>query len=829
MNKHNIAAASDAAADPLSAVASLRASLSATGFWWIPLYNWDTAWLPEKYRGKRPKGAAWQECVRRDPSAEAAPEPDALNTGILCDGLRAVDVDIDDADTAARVRALAVARLGEAPMRWRENSPRVLLLYRAVEGEPPKRIVAGTAGKVEVLGKGQQFVAFGTHASGAALHWQGEAPGICTREALPAVSEAQIDAFLTAAREVIGAPEGRSTAGSKAEKQKAGTDVPPHRPSAHGPSADPLDVVAALLVIPNDGPADWEFWNKIGMAVWAATGGSMAGYDAWYTWSEKHPEHDPAACRERWEHYATSPPDQIGAGTLFHLAREAQPGWRKPSARPERSETSSPATKVNPVIQVLLEADVTFWHDPDGRCYATVPDGGTLKRYRINSREFSATVRSLFGARKFVIVEERKIPNVIAENAMREAVATCESLALDGPKREPGVRTVLHDDSVWIDLGRTDWSLVQVSREGWEIVRSADVPLIRPSGMRPLPVPERTKAPAAHLLPYQLPLGLPAAQLRLVFGFLTAALLPKGPYPLLAVDGEHGSGKSYFCRMLRQFVDPNKAPLSSPPKDEEDLIIAAQNGAMVGLDNMSVLAPRLADALCRLATGGGLRKRALYTDDDEYVISVCRPVLLNGIPNLLARPDLADRAIAITLPPIRQRATEAELKTELETYAPQVLGLLLDGLATALRRMPGLKLEPRTRMADFAHLVCAAAPAFGWTEQEMAEALEQNSKIVTAAALDADPVAQALFDLAARKKWSGTAAQLLDALEERVPYMERRQRGEWPGNARALSVRLRRLAPALRQAGLDVSLPGTGGRKGRPIEVRPTAQAAAAV
>ena len=289
---------------------------------------WDAGFRPValKTGDKMPLIREWPDRARRDPPADAdsPARPDMLNTGILCDGLRVVDIDVDDSERAGAVKALALETLGqEAPIRWRGNSPRVALLYRAAHGEPRKVSRNGEFGKIEVLGLGNQVFAFGTHPSGAALQWHPEPPGIITRSALPAVSEEQISTFLDAAGALIGAQPATPPPGADDG----------HASSRHGPSADIGDVVAALHAIPNNGPPDWEHWNKIGLAVFAATGGSLPGKAAWLAWSEKHPNHNPAACEERWAHYdrhADREP-KIGAGTLFHLAAQAQPGWRKPS------------------------------------------------------------------------------------------------------------------------------------------------------------------------------------------------------------------------------------------------------------------------------------------------------------------------------------------------------------------------------------------------------------------------------------------------------------------------------------------------------------------
>jgi hypothetical protein len=180
------------------AVHALRAELWRQGFRPVAVCNADD---PGPSPGKRPVGHAWQERGRRDPpeAATLAPSADALNTGILCDRLRAVDVDCEHAGIVAAICAAAERRLGVPLTRTRANSARVLLLYRAtaVSGPMPgKCSLQGAHGAVEVLGKGQQFVAFGLHHSGAVLEWEPLGPDLVPVHALPAITEDQLTAFL---------------------------------------------------------------------------------------------------------------------------------------------------------------------------------------------------------------------------------------------------------------------------------------------------------------------------------------------------------------------------------------------------------------------------------------------------------------------------------------------------------------------------------------------------------------------------------------------------------------------------------------------------------
>ena len=177
-------------------VDDLRASLAASGYLPVPVFTGE----------KRPSmGFAWGHKARQgkvDPATGRT-----LNTGVLCDELRVIDEDVDDEDAAREIAELAREMLGDAPERRRANSPRRLLVYRAAEGAPEKRTIVGAKGKIEVLGKGQQFVAFGTHPSGAELEWLERSLADWPVADLAPVTEDQISAFLDAAKPILGVVE----------------------------------------------------------------------------------------------------------------------------------------------------------------------------------------------------------------------------------------------------------------------------------------------------------------------------------------------------------------------------------------------------------------------------------------------------------------------------------------------------------------------------------------------------------------------------------------------------------------------------------------------
>jgi hypothetical protein len=291
----------------------------------------------------------------------------------------------------------------------------------------------------------------------------------------------------------------------------------------------------------------------------------------------------------------------------------------------------------------------------------------------------------------------------------------------------------------------------------------------------------------------------------LLLAWLVQALRPTGPYPVLILQGEQGSAKSTVERLLRALVDPSTEPLRTTPRNERDLIIAAANSWCAAFDNISNLPSWLSDAYCRLSTGGGFSARELYTDSEEVLFDATRPVILNGITDVATRPDLLDRSLIVTLPPIpeERRKPEAKLWREFEEARPKILGALLDALSGALRAVESVRLEGMPRMADFAVWATAAEDSLGLESGAFMMAYAGNLSEATESALEADPVAAAVRELMRdRERWAGTATELWQALNDLVDE-DMRHTKAWPGAPNTLTNRLKRLAPALRGVGIE--------------------------
>jgi hypothetical protein len=454
-----------------------------------------------------------------------------------------------------------------------------------------------------------------------------------------------------------------------------------------------------------------------------------------------------------------------------------------------------------------LAASAELFHTANGAAFADLMIDGHRETWPVRSIRF----RSWLRRRYYDATGGAPSPA-----ALRSALDALEAQAqFDSPRRPVYMRVAEQDGRLYLDLADEHWRAVEIGPEGWRVMASPPVRFRRAAGMLPLPIPVKGGSIDA-LAPF---LNLPGrSAFVLVVAWLLAALRHGGPYPLLAVSGEQGSAKTVLSKVLRALVDPNAAPVRTMPREERDLFIAASNGHLLAFDNLSEIPARTSDALCRLASGGSFAIRQLYTDADEALFEAACPTILNGIEDVITRPDLADRAIFLTLPYVREtaRRPEKEIWREFEIARPRILGALLEASCLGLHMLPAVRLPRLPRMADFALWATACETAF-WPAGTFLRAYEANRRAAIETVIEADPVAARVRDIMAiQTAWSGNASDLLrigaDPAEQGMSLKD----PAWPKSPRALAGRLRRAQTALRTLGIEIAF-GREGRAGTRI------------
>jgi hypothetical protein len=162
--------------------------------------------------------------------------------------------------------------LGQTELMRIGKAPKALYLYRT--NEPFTKI---SMHPIEVLGVGQQFVAYAIHPeTGKPYEWPFSGPHEIPVDQLPLVTREQV---------LAACEEAYKTLPPNMRKKSLGTTIIPDKDAktSHDGLVGTLAAVEdALKFVPNP-DLSWDDWNKIGMAIYCAT--EAKGFVIFDQWS----------------------------------------------------------------------------------------------------------------------------------------------------------------------------------------------------------------------------------------------------------------------------------------------------------------------------------------------------------------------------------------------------------------------------------------------------------------------------------------------------------------------------------------------------------------
>ena len=476
------------------------------------------------------------------------------------------------------------------------------------------------------------------------------------------------------------------------------------------------------------------------------------------------------------------------------------------AAKPFKPEKLSQS---NQILQ--LAEDIELFHTADGEPFAAIKVGGHLENHRVKSKNF----RDYLSYQYFQT--DGKSPS---SQSLQDAINSLSGKAkFEGKTQDVHIRLASVNEKIYLDLCNDDWQIVEIDADGWRVIEAADAPVRfrRAKAMLALPTPAASGGDIGKLKSF---LNVDDKNLTLILAWLVNCFRADYPFPILLISGEQGTAKSTTSKLLKELVDPSVMPFRSAPRDEHNLVIAANNSWVIGLDNLSIVPDWLSDALCRLSTGGGFGTRTLYENDDETIFTAKRPIILNGIGDIASRSDLLDRALLIKLEaiPKNKRKTEREFWAEFETQKTSIFSALVSAVSFALKNIENISLPELPRMADFALWATAAEKGIGLQENDFLNAYTQNREDAHAIVLEGSILGEVLQEFLSKNATDGEFKQddiLLKSLlaELKDTAGEKRIKNkEFPKSSKGLRNQIERINPNLREIGIFITFHGKQGR-----------------
>ncbi len=366
-----------------------------------------------------------------------------------------------------------------------------------------------------------------------------------------------------------------------------------------------------------------------------------------------------------------------------------------------------------------------------------------------------------------------------------------------------------HNGKVYYDLTTPDYRGVVIDETGWDVVQLP-------------PIFRRYQHQAEQVIPVKG--GDPKEILRfcnmstedhcLFMAAIASFFIPNIPHVIISQTGEQGSGKSNNSRKIKGLGDPSKVMLISTPKELEQAQMTAEKHWISTFDNISKIHEWFSDFLCRGVTGEGDMKRSLYTNDDEFIRSYRRCFVLNGIGMSLWRADLLDRAVIFDIPVLKDNRSERSMEIEWEKALPGILGGFFSVVSMAMKTVSQITGHEKFRMSDFAQWGGALAEALGYSQEEFFKKYQESVDRKWQDTADDSAFAKRLIEVMDTNNgyWEGSAAELLDEISR-----DDDDEKSIPRTAKWLSTELVRIAPVMRNVGVDIVKkekrePGTGRR-----------------
>lgn len=442
-----------------------------------------------------------------------------------------------------------------------------------------------------------------------------------------------------------------------------------------------------------------------------------------------------------------------------------------------------------------------YFKDPTGREFINFTENQMPVTARIKSERTKALLINTITAHKLGRLTSNAIDSI-----MEEMVAKAYT---SGTVRKVYIRTGINKDKqVVIDLGGKGFCVIE--NGNYRITTSTDVTFWRPNKMIALPSPEEIEiGDFLKIFKSLFNLNVEEEYLLLLTYILKAYVTESGAHVILIIQGLQGFGKTTVSNILRMLIDPTSPSLTSLASTLNDLLITAYSSHLLAFDNISYINPESADFFCRLSTGGGVNKRALYTDDEERSYDISRPVLFNGIEEITGRADFLDRAIIIMLKKIHNtaRKSEVSLKEEFERNYPFLIGGIFKILALVLKELPSVRTKNLPRMSEFARFGIALEKVLNLSEGTFLRVYEKNIKDKLDVAFSHDEMCCAiLYKLSlipsSENVIKGTATQIIEKLQGN------QARGfksfKIPNKAKGFSAHLSRIEPVLNSKGIVV-------------------------
>lgn len=390
------------------------------------------------------------------------------------------------------------------------------------------------------------------------------------------------------------------------------------------------------------------------------------------------------------------------------------------------------------------------------------------------------------------------------------------------------------DGKIYFDLGNDKNEVIEIDEKGYRVIDNPPVIFLRDASLSPLPnpIPDRKDLSSSTVSNSKKKHGIMELKqflncdeensFDLLVCYLVHLLFPEnydGAKVILGIEGQAGSSKTTFTRVIKSIIDPSPNDLLELPHKIDDIRLYVQNHWLLAFDNISYISQSMSDKLCRLATTAGFSTRKLYTDNEIISVKAKRCIIVNGISSYMRREDLLDRCIMFNLPALTYREPEENFWKRFNAKKPEILGSLFEILAGTLKNLPNVSVVQDFRMSDFCKIGLSVEEYLGWEGDTFYSEYRKNLEQMAENNLYQNVISHSLIHYIKKKcnlkkgfSFEKEPAVLFKTLRDQN-FEDDFANPEFPKDLGKFSRELSRLIPTFKKTGISIERTKHSGKR----------------
>jgi len=283
---------------------------------------------------KYPKGLRnWekQNATKQDVTKWLKHKYSNAGVGILTKHTPAIDLDVRDPEVVEKLVQYCEENFGETLQRI-GDAPKTLLVYRV--NKPFSKVQSktyvdmfGLQHKVEILGDGQQFVAFAIHPGTKKPYiWTGSDVSNLKHDDLPTLTQFNATQLVEYFESIIPSHWDVLEEGQASTVAASNDDILNNIKPKVDVSKKRLELSLTKI-----SAESYSTWFKVGMALYHQFDGDVEGFEMWDRWSKTSTKYDAKQIDFKWDSFESDlRKEPVTAASILELSKEAKLEVKKP-------------------------------------------------------------------------------------------------------------------------------------------------------------------------------------------------------------------------------------------------------------------------------------------------------------------------------------------------------------------------------------------------------------------------------------------------------------------------------------------------------------------